>query len=104
MNCVHKIENGIEMDIDGIDIDLDMEFDTGERSGTPVELIEASDEAAKDILPLVSGLRYQQVYNNFQKWKTSKMQFQTLKELLLHISLKWLQIVYRRRCGHVSPC
>ncbi|KAG4074943.1 hypothetical protein HA402_009368 [Bradysia odoriphaga] len=42
------------------------------RPGTPDELVNAADEASKDLLPSKSKDRYQQVYNNFQKWKAVK--------------------------------
>ncbi len=39
--------------------------------GTPMETIEAAGEASADILPEKSKARYQQAYDNFQKWKIS---------------------------------
>lgn len=51
------------------DVELDCELD---RPATPMDLVEAAGEASKEILPSKSKARYEEVYNNYLKWKEGK--------------------------------
>lgn len=71
---MHDIENNsmVVDDTFSDDFDFDLENESNERAGTPFELIEAADEASEELLPTISKERYQQAYNQFQKWKELK--------------------------------
>lgn len=56
---------------EGSDSDMECE-ENHERPGAPEVLVEAANEASKELLPSKSKDRYQQVFDNFQKWKESK--------------------------------
>lgn len=51
------------------DVELNFEFD---RPATPMDLVEAADEASKETVPEKSKSRYEEAYKKYLEWKESK--------------------------------
>lgn len=64
-----EFEEKLNMDNSDTDLNVEFDFEFDSRPGTPTEIVEAAEEANKQLLPLKSKDRYNDVYKNYQKWK-----------------------------------